>query len=77
MFQFEAIPESLKNMLLVMSTAGIFEYNQDFSETAKPDQKTRQYSALWQVNLIVKIIINIPYPGYISFSIQPSTKYLV
>lgn len=55
---FEAIPESLKNMLLVMSTAGIFEYHQDLTGQAdsesqpqhlKADLKSRQYSALWQV----------------------------
>ncbi|XP_065652483.1 Golgi-specific brefeldin A-resistance guanine nucleotide exchange factor 1 isoform X4 [Hydra vulgaris] len=46
---FEAVPESLKNMLLVMSTAGIFEHHQDIPENENPDKKTRRYSALWQV----------------------------
>merc|ERR1719427_2316983 len=53
---FEAIPESLKNMLLVMSTAGIFECHQDSASEPealpsqfKADSKCRQYSALWQV----------------------------
>jgi len=54
---FEAIPESLKNMLLVMSTAGIFEHRVDDTDTivaietstqrSKGDH--RRYSALWQV----------------------------
>ena len=45
-------------MLLVMSTAGIFEHKVDGPETQegqaqplhlKGDSKSRQYSALWQV----------------------------
>lgn len=44
---YEAIPESLKNMLLVMSTAGIFECPSD--DPSNSDSKCRQYSALWQV----------------------------
>ena len=60
-FQFEAIPESLKNMLLVMSTAGIFEQEDYTLSLAKPDKTTtaprlarsdsdvHRYSALWQV----------------------------
>ncbi len=36
MFQFEAIPESLKNMLLVMDTAGVFQ--NDVSDGGKPSQ---------------------------------------
>lgn len=49
---FEAIPESLKNMLLVMSTAGIFENhhdNEDGSIRSVDSKIPRQYSALWQV----------------------------
>ncbi|XP_057309577.1 Golgi-specific brefeldin A-resistance guanine nucleotide exchange factor 1-like [Hydractinia symbiolongicarpus] len=53
---FEAIPESLKNMLLVMSTAGIFEHHHDNDPNTesqpqhlKADSKSRKYSALWQV----------------------------
>lgn len=59
-FQFEAIPESLKNMLLVMSTAGIFDEeecnitaNSQSSEERKTHKRTdseiHKYSALWQV----------------------------
>lgn len=58
--QFEAIPESLKNMLLVMSTAGIFDEEEctltahsqssDERKTHKrSDSEIHKYSALWQV----------------------------
>lgn len=56
---FEAIPESLKNMLLVMSTAGIFDEEEctltagsqsDNRKTpARPESDIHKYSALWQV----------------------------
>ncbi|KAL9961546.1 hypothetical protein ACROYT_G030504 [Oculina patagonica] len=56
---FEAIPESLKNMLLVMSTAGIFDEEEcaltapsqtDSRKThSRSDSEVRKYSALWQV----------------------------
>uniref|UniRef100_A0A7M5X4G9 SEC7 domain-containing protein n=1 Tax=Clytia hemisphaerica TaxID=252671 RepID=A0A7M5X4G9_9CNID len=51
---FEAIPESLKNMLLVMSTAGIFEQpcadgEDGVPSSAAEQEKHRKYSALWQV----------------------------
>ena len=44
--QSEAIPESLKNMLLVMSTAGIFHDGDAEPNAATSD---RHYTALWQV----------------------------
>jgi hypothetical protein len=44
--QSEAIPESLKNMLLVMSTAGIFHDDDAEASTTTAD---RNYTALWQV----------------------------
>ena len=57
--QFEAIPESLKNMLLVMSTAGIFDeeecaltaHSQGESRKthSRSDSEVHKYSALWQV----------------------------
>ncbi|XP_022788096.1 Golgi-specific brefeldin A-resistance guanine nucleotide exchange factor 1-like isoform X3 [Stylophora pistillata] len=56
---YEAIPESLKNMLLVMSTAGIFDEEEcaltaasqsDNRKTpARPQSDVHKYSALWQV----------------------------
>lgn len=57
---FEAIPESLKNMLLVMSTAGIFDeeectltaHSQSTEERKthkRTDSEVHKYSALWQV----------------------------
>ncbi|XP_020603212.1 Golgi-specific brefeldin A-resistance guanine nucleotide exchange factor 1-like [Orbicella faveolata] len=56
---FEAIPESLKNMLLVMSTAGIFDEEEcaltahsqgDSRKThSRSDSEVHKYSALWQV----------------------------
>ena len=59
LLQFEAIPESLKNMLLVMSTAGIFDEEEctltshsqtDSQRTHKrSDSEVHKYSALWQV----------------------------
>ncbi|EDO31538.1 predicted protein, partial [Nematostella vectensis] len=59
---FEAIPESLKNMLLVMSTAGIF-HQEDYmlslgnrpvepsgsARLVRSDSDVHRYSALWQV----------------------------
>lgn len=58
--QFEAVPESLKNMLLVMSTAGIFDeeectltaHSQSTSDRKthkRSDSEIHKYSALWQV----------------------------
>ena len=57
-FQSEAIPESMKNMLLVMSTSGVFDHNED-DQSLQLTQKAhdhlqdqdskRHYSALWQV----------------------------
>ena len=57
--QFEAIPESLKNMLLVMSTAGIFDQEEcaltarsqgDNRKTlTRSESEIHKYSALWQV----------------------------
>lgn len=58
--QFEAIPESLKNMLLVMSTAGIFDEEEctltahsqstdDRKTHKRTDSEIHKYSALWQV----------------------------
>eukprot|EP00795_Rhopilema_esculentum_P008272 gene8272-14228_t len=53
----EAIPESMKNMLLVMSTSGVFDHSEDDQtlqlthkahEQHEQDAK-RHYSALWQV----------------------------
>jgi len=51
----EAIPESMKNMLLVMSTSGVFDHSEE-DQTLQLTQKTqesqdskRHYSALWQV----------------------------
>lgn len=57
---FEAVPESLKNMLLVMSTAGIFDeeectltaHSQSTSDRKthkRSDSEIHKYSALWQV----------------------------
>lgn len=57
---FEAIPESLKNMLLVMSTAGIFDEEEctltahsqsavDRKTHKRSDSEIHKYSALWQV----------------------------
>lgn len=58
--QFEAVPESLKNMLLVMSTAGIFDEEEctltahsqstnDRKTHKRSDSEIHKYSALWQV----------------------------
>ncbi len=57
-FQSEAIPESMKNMLLVMSTSGVFDHSDD-DQSLQLTQKShdspqqsdtkRHYSALWQV----------------------------
>eukprot|EP00794_Sanderia_malayensis_P012101 gene12101-13351_t len=54
----EAIPESMKNMLLVMSTSGVFDRDED-DQSLQLTQKSpvhehqsetsRHYSALWQV----------------------------
>lgn len=57
---FEAIPESLKNMLLVMSTAGIFNEGESGVNAvqtdgnrprrlSRSDSDVHKYSALWQV----------------------------
>lgn len=57
---FEAVPESLKNMLLVMSTAGIFDEEEctltahsqstnDRKTHKRSDSEIHKYSALWQV----------------------------
>ena len=55
LLQSEAIPESMKNMLLVMSTSGVFDHSEE-DQTLQLTQKTqenqdtkRHYSALWQV----------------------------
>ena len=60
--QFEAIPESLKNMLLVMSTAGIFEQSCGDGEDGRPiseADKQRKYSALWQVSVILRFVLTV------------------